>query len=305
MRANPLGSVVNGAIAAFAIAGLVSCTYRQSGHRVDHVGGAAKCSRQCLILFVDQYLASLPLHDPSRLPLAASVKFTQNGRSLRVGEGLWQTAGALGSYRVYVIDPDSSAAAVQTVLHDGSNVVQLLLRLKVIDNRISEIETLVAREGDTCCWAPERLDALPPTFDRRVPGREHVERNKLIGVADAYFTALHTAGTPEYRGAPVGVGMNRYENGKQTTNVVLGANRITRWDARTQLDSAMFGAISVVNRRYPVVDPENGTMLGIVLFQYPTSNRPSEIIAELFKITGGEIREIRAVMVKQASSGWN
>jgi hypothetical protein len=206
---------------------------------------------------------------------------------------------------VYVIDPDSSAAAVQTVLHDGHAVVQLLLRLKVIDNRISEIETLVAREGDTCCWAPERLAALSPIFDQRLPAPERVERHKLLEVADAYFTALHTAGTPKYRGPPLGDGMNRYENGKQTTNVVLNANRITRWDARTQLDSAMFGVIRVVNRRYPVVDLENGTLLGIVVFQYPASNRPSEIISELFKISGGEIREIRAVMVKQPSSGWN
>jgi hypothetical protein len=245
------------------------------------------------------------MHDPSRLPLAASVKFTENGQELKVGEGLWQTAGRAGSYRVYVLDPDEGAAAVQTILHDGPAVVQLLLRLRVRDEQITEVETLIARKGDTCCWAPERLDALSPIFAEAVPAAKRATRQDLIAVGDAYFTALHTAGTPAYRRTPLGEGMNRYENGRQTTNVAANADRITPRDAQTQLDSALFGAIRVESRRYPVVDTENGTMLGIVVFQYPTSSRPPEIISEVFKITGEKIREIRAVMVKRRSTGWD
>jgi hypothetical protein len=209
----------------------------------------------------------------------------------------------LGSYRVYVVDRDSNAAAAQTIVMDGQSQVQLLLRLKVDQQRISEIETLVARKGDTCCWDPERLNSLPPIFNEPVPTTARHTRRQLITAADAYFTALHTAGTPDYQRAVVGEGMQRYENGKQTTNVI-GGNRIIRRDAQSQLDSAMFGRIGVVNRRYPVVDTLNGILLGIVVFEYPESNRPAEIISEFFKITNGSIREIRAVMVRGPASGW-
>jgi len=267
-------------------------------------GAASKpispCSRQCLRTLADRYLESLVAHDPSRLPFAPSVTFTENGRELKLGEGLWKTAAALGAYRVYVLDPDSGAVAVQTVLYDGPQVVQLLLRLRIRDDRITEVETLIAREGDTCCWAPERLAALPAVFDQTIPVGKRAGRQELIAIADAYFTALHTGGTPEYRRASLFSEMNRYENGLLTTNVT-GGNRITRWDAAKQLDSAMFGPLRVVNRRYPVADPENGTLLAVVLFQRPDSRQPPTIISEFFKIIDGKIYEIRAVMVSTLS----
>ena len=267
-------------------------------------GAASKpispCSRQCLRTLADRYLESLVAHDPSRVPFSPSVTFTENGRELKLGEGLWKTAAALGAYRVYVLDPDSGAVAVQTVLYDGPQVVQLLLRLRIRDDRITEVETLIAREGDTCCWAPERLAALPAVFDQTIPVGKRAGRQELIAIADAYFTALHTGGTPEYRRASLFSEMNRYENGLLTTNVT-GGNRITRWDAAKQLDSAMFGPLRVVNRRYPVVDPENGTLLAVVLFQRPDSRQPPTIISEFFKIIDGKIYEIRAVMVSTLS----
>lgn len=263
-----------------------------------------ECDEHCLRKIVDGYLDALSKRDPSALVTTKSVRFTENGQELRLGQGLWQTASALGSYRVYVIDSDSSAAAVQTVLRDGQSIVQLLVRLRVRDRGISEVETLVAREGDTCCWAPNKLDSLSTAFAGSVATGDQLSRADLIGIADSYFEALQTAGTPEYRRPRLVRTMNRYENGKQTTNVTVNPNRINRWDAVTQLDSALFGRIRVANRRYPVVDARHGMLLGIVIFEYPTSRRPSEIISEFFKISGGRIQEIRAVIVTRAASGW-
>src|SRR5437868_10170142 len=80
------------------------------------------CSRQYLRTLADRYLEALVAHDPSRLPFARLVTFTENGRELKLGDGLWKTAAGLGTYRVYVLDPDSNAVAVQTVLYDGPEV---------------------------------------------------------------------------------------------------------------------------------------------------------------------------------------
>lgn len=97
--------------------------------------------------------------------------------------------------------------------------------------------------------------------------------------------------------------MNRYENGLLTTNVPAGG-RLLGADAMMQFDSAMFGPIRVVNRRYPVVDRENGTLLAIVVFESPNPDRKPTIISEFFKIVKGEVHEIRAVMVRGAATGW-
>lgn len=289
-------------VAAMVLAPLVSC--HRTASSVAAGTGPTACDRRCLTHYLDLYLERLPGHDPSGLPLAGAARLTENGDPIRFGEGLWRTAGKLGAYRVYVVDPDSGSAAVQTVLLDGLSTVQILLRIRVRNDSITEVETLVAREGDTCCWAPERLDELPTVFSDSLPAGRRSARQDLVAIADAYFTALDDARTNAYRSPPVAHDMNRYENGKQTTNVANG-NRITRWDARTQLDSGLFGAIQVAHRRYPVVDVQHGTLLGIVVFQYPATTRPAEIIAEFFKIAADSIRDVRAVMVKRGSTGWN
>lgn len=264
---------------------------------------SVSCGRQCLAGLADDYLDALVARDPGRLPVASQVRFTENGTTLPLGEGLWRTARSLGAYREYVIDPDSGAVAVQAVLNDTATVLQLLVRLKAPGGRITEVETLVARRGDTCCWNADKLSSLSSIFAQLLPAAARAPRQDMIAVADGYFTALHTSGTPEYRRARMQRGMNRYENGMATTNVP-GGGRLLGADAIAQFDSAMFGPIRVVNRRYPVVDPVNGTLLAVVVFEYPDSARRPEIISEFFKIVNGEIHEIRAVMVGVAATGW-
>ena len=51
------------------------------------------CSRENLKGLVDKYFAALEAHDPSGLPLAPDVRYTENGVELSVGKGFWQTAG--------------------------------------------------------------------------------------------------------------------------------------------------------------------------------------------------------------------
>src|SRR5687767_2865416 len=45
-------------------------------------GGATACDKVCLQGFVEQYLDAWVARDPKRLPLAANVKYTENGQRL-------------------------------------------------------------------------------------------------------------------------------------------------------------------------------------------------------------------------------
>jgi len=38
---------------------------------------------------VDRYLAAMVTHDPSGLPLAKGVRYTENTAEIQVGDGLW------------------------------------------------------------------------------------------------------------------------------------------------------------------------------------------------------------------------
>jgi hypothetical protein len=61
-------------------------------------GGGAPCDRVCLEGIVNQYLDALMSRNPFGLPLAAKVRFSENDQLLPLGDGLWNTVTAPGSY---------------------------------------------------------------------------------------------------------------------------------------------------------------------------------------------------------------
>src|SRR5215467_12677464 len=65
---------------------------------------AADCDRTCLKNMMTTYLNALVARDPSKAPLAANVRFTEDSKELKVGEGFWKTATKLGDYRQDFID---------------------------------------------------------------------------------------------------------------------------------------------------------------------------------------------------------
>jgi hypothetical protein len=266
------------------------------------------CDRACLKGFVDGYLDALAARDPSKLPLAAELKFTENGRVLELGQGFWKTAGTPLRYRDYLLDPESGGAATLTAFSEYTGTAQMFVRLKIADRRIAEIETIVARVGDQRWFAPENLPNLSDIFARPVPAGERHSRAELVAAADAYFTAVQTEGTPEFVQAPFDPAMKRIENGLQTTNVTENPilERHT-WTPILQLERAAYQGTIVTDRRYPVVDTENGSVLAVAMFRREGEHTPTLLLAEIFKYTGGRLREIRAVILNLpngAGTGW-
>ena len=109
---------------------------------------ATTCDRACLKGFVDGYLDALAKHDPSGLAVASNVKFTENSATLKLGEGLWKTAGA-STYRLYLLDPSSGGAALQSVIQENGALTSFFLRLKIEDKKITEVETIVTRKNES------------------------------------------------------------------------------------------------------------------------------------------------------------
>lgn len=58
---------------------------------------AEPCDRACLEGFVNQYLDALAAHDSSKLPLTENARYTENGQTLKLNDGMWGPRVTLGS----------------------------------------------------------------------------------------------------------------------------------------------------------------------------------------------------------------
>src|ERR1700728_2795706 len=113
---------------------------------------AVPCDRACLEGFVDRYFDALLAHNPSRVPLAPGVRYTEDGQQLAIGDGLWRTMHAKGHYRLFVTDPRAGQVAFFGTIEEDNRdpakgtEVLMALRLRVRDHQITEIEELMARD---------------------------------------------------------------------------------------------------------------------------------------------------------------
>ncbi|MGB6944397.1 MAG: hypothetical protein WBE37_18495 [Bryobacteraceae bacterium] len=273
--------------------------------RAADTSGSKRCGHACLQGFVDSYLDALAKHDPSTLPVAPSVKFTENGKALKLGEGFWKTAGA-SAYRLYALDPESENAAAQAVVEENGGLDTFFVRLKLKNQKITEAETLVCRKGQAGFFAPEKLTTAPAIYSELLPESQKTARAQLIKQASAYFTAVQAEGTKDYRAAPLAPGMNRFENGVQTTNVPVMGN--PAMSGSEQLDKGIFKGLAIDHRRFPVVDTERGVVVGLILMHANQNGKMGGIlISEMFKIAANQIQQVQAVMVNvpnDSDTGW-
>ena len=114
------------------------------------------CDRACLTSLLDRYVDALVAREPSRLPLASTVKFTENGQRLDLGDGLWHTVTGKGGYRLEMTDVEAGQAVLMGTIREADTPAIFVLRLGVAGQRIAEIETLVVRNQS----AAESLDKI-------------------------------------------------------------------------------------------------------------------------------------------------
>jgi hypothetical protein len=284
------------------------------------------CDRACLDGFAGQALAAFVAHDASRLPLARQVKYTENGQALRLGDGLWSTATAVGNYEIYADDPQAGQVMFMGTLQENGAPVILNLRLKVELKRITEIEAVVARKEAGSFARPESLVQPNPIFAETVTPAERRSRQNMIAIANSYFSAIEK-GHASY--VPFDKDCDRVESGVQTTNNPNpnqgASNTVLGLGCADQITARQFQADSRIrDRRFLVVDEERGLVLVSSFFDHDATLRSFTLtdgrvehetrtgpwtwqIAELFKIKAGKIMRIEAIVNAAPygmKSGW-
>jgi hypothetical protein len=318
-------------LAAVAAVAAGSLTAHAAPSAPAPASGTQPCDRACLTGFVDRYLDALVAHDPSRLPLSKDVKFTENTVRLNLGEALWSTATGVGAQKVYLADPYSGQAGFVGVVMENRAPKFLALRLRIKNGQITDIETIVARQG-LMGGMPKDLSTrtAKPIWNQALTGPERVSREKMLWASNQYFEGMEQ-NTGEV--VPFDDSCNRTENGTQTTNnpalLPPGSPTGLAQGCKGQFNAGGVDLWSTPERRFWMVDEEKGLVLGLFMFtvtgihdpKIPTSpDGPSKNmlggldepgasgVAEIFKIKTGRIHEIEAVMALGlpygARSGW-
>lgn len=324
----------------------------------------AACDKACLQQIADAYLAALAAHDPSKAPIAPDARFTEQAQPMKIGEGqLWTlTVDAPITFKIPVADPVVGQIGLIVVLKAalppapprgggagpapaapaGPPTVQLALRLKVQNRRITEAEHVFARIA-----APAQIAALQtprPAFLATVPQAERMPRSWMFLLANAYYDSL-VLGDGEL--TPFADDCGRRENGMHTAGVGRpapvgparaggpggppgGGPQLPTGCAEQLTARAMTYIGSIDLRRIWIADEEKGLVFAYTMFRHPldapNKNYPvllpdgtiSDRImtfepfdleaAHIYKIFGGKMHEIEAMgftLPLNSKNGWS
>jgi hypothetical protein len=273
------------------------------------------CDRACLYGFLDKYLDGLKAKDPSRVPWAKNIRYSENNVMMKVGDGVWGTITGLGTYNLRMADPTTGEVGFYSLVEETKSSSAFALRLKVEDGRISEAETLIRRSdgGGAFPSKPNLIDK--PVLNEIVPPDARRPRDRLIALVDGYWSTLQLNDGVLF--TQFDDNCNRVENGLPTTHnpdlmkVIPVANLGCaeqfklgnyRYDDRLR------------DRRYPLVDEERGLVMSATFIDHaghtgtfsltdgrvidsPMKTPSTLCILELFKIRDGKIQQIEAIFV--------
>lgn len=247
------------------------------------------CDRACLIATVQTYLDALVARDPSKLSVASTLKYTENGRVLKLGEGLFKTASALvPKARLDFADPVAGQVATQVVVNEnGATPVIYSARLKVVNRQITEIEAMsVRRQGAANgFFNPARMVPEPAFLQPIDPGKR-MSRDAMHALTEQYLDYLE--GKLRGNQVPFASTCKRYENGQVTASGLSSFN-LQSWRFK-------------LTRRTLIIDEETGITWGMYPF---TQAANSLVVGEAFKLVEGKITMIQAVMANIPAKTWN
>ena len=264
---------------------------------------AQTCTRDGLKAIVANYFKAVETHNMSALETAPNLRITQNGSEIKLGEGFFKTGGKsqfqrtlidterCGTVTQAVIDetPDPNApppagrggargaagprGGVQAAAADTGPAVILAVRLKVDKGKVSEIETIVNRQGELFFSPAGVLTTKDHDWEGILPPAQRSTREYMNDAANKYFSGFSP--NPDVE-APFATPCDRWEGGVSTT-------------ATTHNCSPKGFNMTHTHRRFPVTDVEAGITAGFVNFN---GGLPD---VHMFKIRNGKIEMIQAV----------
>lgn len=270
------------------------------------MASAATCDRECLGGFVTQYLNAMLAHSPGSLPLATNVRFTEDTVVTKVGDSpLWRNIARLRPYRLDILDVKEGVAASQIVAEEGTMPELVMLRLKIANGKISEIETQVTRNrAEGSLFKPEALKTPSAAMIQFLSDAERNSREDLIRIAELYPAGLK-AGSFVTVDVPFAKDAYRFENG----NLMAGPG-CTFMKGCEDIKGQHIPTLAGIKVRVAAVDEYLGIVLLRMDFGAGSTRAAGDslMVWEAFKIYGGQIHAVEAFMKNMPAgtpSGWD
>ncbi len=271
------------------------------------------CDRECLLGFVETYLDGLLARDPSRVPFSVDVMFTENNVVMPIGEGLWKTINKVSEAGTEAADIDTGNAAWFGIIEEHGRPAYYGMRIKVEDQRITEVETLVVRRsGMPMPFGDTTKIVHDPAFNEVLPPEQRRSRERLIAIADGYFSTVELNDGQLFTHFDE-KDCGRLENGVLTTSAAEGTSGVVAQGCIDQLELGIYRINKRIReRRYPLVDTERGVVVSSAFFDHAntfsryslTDGRemdtllkwPNSItLLEAFRVRDGKIHRIEAL----------
>jgi hypothetical protein len=362
---------------------------------VSNAQTGGSCTREDLTKITDKYFASIQEHKTSDLPIASTVKFTENGATKDVGKGFFETAGKPLLSRT-LIDTKKCVTATMAVMEEpfssktvgssstgrggfgggtrgggmpgggatggagaatgdgargggmpgaaagggtrgggmpggaagggargglpGGGVISsdmfrgsgpmpdegtvrpilFAARLKVEKGKITEIETIIARENDFAFNAKIELGTKDQDWSTILPPDKRAPRQALADAANNYFALFAEGSTVSVPFAQV---CDRWENGLQTTAADHDCSPVT-------FRKRMGASLNHGPRRV-WVDTEKGLSIAFMVFGGGASANKDNptgsglVDCHMFRMRDGKVDLIHSIVGPTAPSmGW-
>jgi hypothetical protein len=268
----------------------------------------ASCDRECLRGRVTQLLHALVKHDVSGLPVADTLRVTEDAVEKPLAKvGLVGTVTGLRGFRQDIIDERAGVAGAHVVVEERGAPVLLVVRLKVVADKLTEIELVATRSrAEGLIFNIDGLSTPSAVMNYAPRPGQLATRDDAIKAALHYPQGLNTAKTFAAVNAPFAPAAYRHENGQVMAGpdctFAPGCQNIS-----TQ-SLAIFERLGDVQTRVIAADERMGIVWLRMAWGVRERGGDQLTVWEMFKVYDGQIHAVEAFMrilpVEKRNGGW-
>lgn len=268
----------------------------------------APCDRECLRGKVTQLLQALVKHDVSGLPVADTLRVTEDAVEKPLAKvGLVNTVTRLRGFRQDIIDERAGVAGAHVVVEETGAPVLLVVRLKVVADRLTEIELVATRSrAEGLIFNIDGLSAPSAVMNYAPRPEQLASRDEATTAALKYPEGLSAAKTFAAVNAPFAPNAYRFENGQVMAGpdckFAPGCQNIS-----TQ-SLAIFERLGDVQTRVVAVDERMGIVWLRMAWGVRERGGDQLTVWEMFKVYDRQIHAVEAFMrilpIDKRNGGW-
>jgi hypothetical protein len=269
---------------------------------------AATCDRECLRSTVTAYLYALLKHDTSKLAVSDTLRVTEDAIEKPLAKvSLLTAVTRLRGFRQDILDERAGMAGADVIVEESGAPTMLVVRLKVVNRKITEIETVATHSSvEGLIFNIDGLSAPSEAMNYAPRPEQLPTREEAIKAALHYPAGLNAAKNFAAVDAPFAADAYRYENGQVMAGpdckFAPGCQNIA-----TQ-SLAIFNRLGKVATRVIGVDERMGIVWLRMAWGVRESGGDQLTVWETFKVYDGQIHAVEAFMkilpLAQRSGGW-